>query len=228
MAVTNGKTENWLRGLGIAAVAVFLLLPSPLLAQQADQPVDDFIAERYRKEAHAGNVKAQFTLGYLHERGMIRRSDGVDSRALAIDWYRKAATGGYAAAQFRLGTLLMGGDEADRAEALSSFRKAADQGLMEAQYNLSLLLDRTGELEEAARYMEMAARQGMARAMRRMGMLHMEGRGVAQDNVMAWVWLVQAVGHGDNEAVKLVGDLDAKLSDTERENAKLRLDAEQR
>ena len=213
--------------MAVLLAAGMLAVVSPAAAQQAVNPVEDFIADRYRKAALSGDAKAQFTLGYLHERGMIGTGAGADSRARAKEWYQMAADNGYAPAQFRLGVMLTEGDQAAQDKALALYGMAAKQGMKEAQFNLALMLDRRGELEKAAQWLVRAAGQGMPQAMRRLGILHMEGRGVPQDLPEAWIWLVKAVGAGDNDAVLLVGEIDARLSDEEREKAKARLEAEQ-
>ncbi len=51
-----------------------------------------------RPEAEAGNTRAQFLLGELLSGGAVPRD-----MAAATDWYRKAAEGGMAEAQFQLG-----------------------------------------------------------------------------------------------------------------------------
>ena len=207
------------------AGGVAVLAPIGTASGQSNQ-APGFVQQRYLQAAQAGNAKAQFSLGLLHEKGMIPSASPDAAQAQAMEWYEKAAGQGYVPAQFRL-ALLLQANGGDRSRIADLYEAAANQGMAEAQYNLSLILDRDGKLEEAARWMDMAAKQGLARAMRRMGILHLEGRGLPQDVVEAWIWLVRAVGAGDNESIILVSEIDALLSDEQRETAKSRLADEQ-
>ena len=53
----------------------------------------------------------------------------------AVEWYRRAATQGYAPAQYNLGVMLETGEgcAVDEDEAEKWYRKAAEQGIKEAQ-----------------------------------------------------------------------------------------------
>ena len=59
----------------------------------------------------------------------------------AVEWWRKAADQGHAAAQYKLGVAYYFGRgvEKDDKQAVEWFRKAADQGHAEAQYKLRTL-----------------------------------------------------------------------------------------
>jgi len=87
-----------------------------------------------KKQAAAGDVKAQYNLGVAYANGY-----GVsEDKSEAIRWWRKAADQGYVKAQFRLGVAYDLGDGVprDEAESVRWYRKAADQGDAEAQFNL--------------------------------------------------------------------------------------------
>ena len=226
--LTVGKPSLNAAGLLWGGMLVLLFLLSfsfaPALAQNQTAPV--FVQQRYLQAAEQGSAKAQFSLGLLYERGLIAGVAPDKARQSAISWYEKAANQAYAPAQFRL-ALMLQADQDGQERVKELYQSAASQGLAEAQFNLSLLLDRSADLTDAATWMRAAADQGLARAMRRMGILHLEGRGVPQDVVEAWIWLVRAVGAGDNESVVLVSEIDGLLNDEQREEAKSRLAAEQ-
>ena len=61
--------------------------------------------------------------------------------AEAGKWFRKAANGGHAAAQFNLGAMYTEGQGVAReyAEAAKWYRKAADRGDAKTQFNLGLM-----------------------------------------------------------------------------------------
>jgi len=80
--------------------------------------------------AAKGSVPAQFTLGYVYEKGEGVKQDYKE----AMVWYQKAATQGYAAAQINLGSMYEKGQgvASDIKQAVSWYEKAAAQGLVEA------------------------------------------------------------------------------------------------
>jgi len=89
-----------------------------------------------KKQAAAGDAKAQFNLGVMYFNG-----EGVPKDAAeAVRWFRKAAEQGLANAQYSLGLMYATGrgvSEND-AESVRWFRKAAEQGYANAQYNLGV------------------------------------------------------------------------------------------
>jgi TPR repeat protein len=87
-----------------------------------------------KKQAAAGDAKAQYSLGVAYANGY-----GVsEDKSEAMRWWRKAADQGYIKAEFRLGVAydLSDGVPRDEAESVRWYRKAADQGDAEAQFNL--------------------------------------------------------------------------------------------
>jgi hypothetical protein len=82
--------------------------------------------------AEAGDADAMFNMGQAYKLG---RSVPMD-KAIARDWYRKAATKGHLPAQANLGILLFQAGE--KAEAAQWLKTAADRGEMRAQYVLGV------------------------------------------------------------------------------------------
>ena len=82
--------------------------------------------------AAAGDADAMFNMGQAYKLG---RSVPLD-KAIARDWYRKAATKGHLPAQANLGILLFQAGE--KAEAAQWLKSAADRGEMRAQYVLGV------------------------------------------------------------------------------------------
>jgi cell division septation protein DedD len=97
--------------------------------------VDAYIAGDYTKAlaewrapAQAGDPDAEFNMGQAYNLG-----HGVPvDKAVAMDWFRKAAAAGHAQAQAAVGISLFQAGKRD--EALTYLRKAADQGEAKAQY----------------------------------------------------------------------------------------------
>jgi TPR repeat protein len=87
--------------------------------------------------AENGVAGAQYTLGFLHDKGLGVKQDYKE----ALRWYRLAADQGHAPAQLNLGSLYGNGQGVpqDYKEAFRWCRLAADQGDDYAQYNLGLM-----------------------------------------------------------------------------------------
>src|SRR5262249_24102196 len=99
----------------------------PALRAQPERDVERALAAAHTL-AEAGDVVAQFSL-----RSILYF--GANDTAEAIDWFRKAATQGYAPAEFQMGQLYdFGfGVEQNDAQALAWYRKAAEHGSAAAQ-----------------------------------------------------------------------------------------------
>jgi len=153
----------------------------------------------YRALAEHEDPRAMYRLGRLHETGEIVERDA----ATAAEWYRRAAEAGHADAAFRLGQLhqrgALGG--VDLAEAARWYELAADTGHPEATHNLGVLVERgiAGGAPDSARAAELyrrAAADGVAAAWMSLGLLRLNGEGVAQDRVLALAMLTRAAEAG--------------------------------
>ncbi len=119
--------------------------------------------------ALAGDADAMFNLGQAYKLG---RAVPVD-KALARDWYRKAALKGHLPAQANLGILLFQAGE--KAEAVRWLKSAADRNEMRAQYVLGVAhwngdgVPRSLALAYA--YLARASAQGLAEATNALGNL---------------------------------------------------------
>lgn len=206
---------------GAAFVALTLGSTDFASAQQAStdtlQVAPDFIVDRYRAKAEAGDVQAQFRFGYLHENGLISGSPDLTS---AANWYERAAEGGHAAAQFKRARMYADGvaGPRDYAKAAALYEAAAKQGVAEAQYNLAILMqDGIGverSIDSAIRWYEQAAFRGVVPAMRALGLLYLSGVGNSpQDDIEAWAWLTLAVENGDTGLSARLESVSSALSD---------------
>ena len=95
MNVVNGRPRRFVGGfsffVAIATIAAF----SPRLHGQ--EAYGDAPRSRVEADAENGKVEAQFELG--------RRANSSGDDATAVKWYRKAAEGNSAAAQYNLGIM---------------------------------------------------------------------------------------------------------------------------
>jgi len=218
-----------LLSLGIILVALGgMAVPASAQTQELEQ-VPAFIAQQYLEAAEAGDSRAQFRLGLLHERGLIA---GPDPQAEAAHWFEKAAEGGHAAAQFKRATMYAEGrgGPVDQAAAVSLYRMAAEQGVGEAQFNLALHLQNgigtDRNIPDAIVWFEQAAFRGIDGAPRALGLLYLAEVGVTpNDRIEAWAWLTLAVDQGDVLAGSQLADLEDILAADELAEARQLADA---
>ena len=133
-------------------------------------------AQYYSKAARRGEQRSLGRLGYLYETGR-----GVtQSLRDAADCYRKAAGSGDAFAEYRLGLMHLTGQGAPRnpwrAEEL--LIKAARQGNPGAVYELGIMCLRRQSFEKAFLLLRKAAELGHDGAMKSLGDMYRDGRGV--------------------------------------------------
>jgi len=159
------------------------------------------------------NAKEQYELGRSYWRG----SNGLSKDPkTGFYWFKKAAEQGNVDALLELGSIYKNAtenvvskdvDTAARycAEAHARLTDAAENGDAEAQYRLAYLyLGFTpgikGDNYAGARWLEKAAEQGYAPAMRELGAYYENGTGVPQNKEKALFWFNKAVEHGDEKA----------------------------
>jgi TPR repeat protein len=163
--------------------------------------------EWYWKAAHQDHPGAQLNLGQMFQSGRGVSQDA----AQALNWIRKAADQNHAPAQAILGAMHAKGRGVpqDDAEAVTWYRLAAEQGHAEAQYNLGYIYDQIGQQRtdapreynvEAAEWYRRAADQGHAAAQYYLGLMCMNGRGMPQDLVNAYLWFTLSVSNGRQDA----------------------------
>lgn len=155
------------------------------------------------KAAEKGDVRSQYILAGLYERGV-----GVPvSLTDALRWYRAAADSGYAEAQFKVGQFYGRGQGVvqDRNEATRWYMKAAGQGLPDAQYYMGYRYEHgkgiAQSYTEAARWYLKAAEQGNVSAMDGLGGLSLAGHGMPQNQLEAYKWFNLAAVSGAPEFV---------------------------
>lgn len=159
----------------------------------------------YREAASNGEQRSQGRLGYLYETGR-----GVpQSLRDAADCYRKAAERGDAFAQYRLGLMHLTGQGAPlnpgRAEEL--FRKAAVQGNPGALYVLGIMCLRRQSFEKAFGLLRKAAELGNDAAMKSLGDMYRDGRGVRHSFEKSILFYRKAAARGNAGAASGIGDI---------------------
>lgn len=146
---------------------------------------------------------ARMSYGSLHA---LLAGDPIEAAA----WVRCAAECGVAAAQLRLGRILLDGSGAksDERAAFGWFARAADQGDAEAM-NMVGRCHENGwgvplDLEAAAASYRASAEAGHDWGQYNFGNLLFDGRGVARDQPQALRWFLQAAAQGHGRAMNLV------------------------
>ena len=91
------------------------------------------------------------------------------------------------------------------------YRAAADRGHAVAQSSLAFLLYSEKKYEEAFRYFALAAEQGLTLAEACLGMCYEHGKGTEVDLGKARYWFKRAAAKGDENAIKSLALLDARV-----------------
>ena len=162
-------------------------------------------AQYYSKAARRGEQRSLGRLGYLYETGR-----GVtQSLRDAADCYRKAAGSGDAFAEYRLGLMHLTGQGAPRnpwrAEEL--LIKAARQGNPGAVYELGIMCLRRQSFEKAFLLLRKAAELGHDGAMKSLGDMYRDGRGVRHSFENAILFYRKAAARGNAGAASGIGDI---------------------
>ncbi|MBE6188479.1 MAG: PEGA domain-containing protein [Rikenellaceae bacterium] len=151
-------------------------------------------------EGKAASVNITLTKQLTSEQLRIKGDECYDKKdyASAVEYYRKAAEQGNAAAQNRLGICYnIGlGVGKDSNEAIKWYRKAAEQGNAVAQNNMGNYYNERQNYTEAARWYRKAAEQGQIAAQDSLAELYYNGRGVAKDYAEAVKWFRKAAEQG--------------------------------
>jgi TPR repeat protein len=166
-------------------------------------------AEWYEKAAQLGFVVAQFNLANLYYDGQGVSRD----KKQAARWYTAAAQGGHAKSQLYLAQMYFDGDGVDENQetGLSWLRKASDQGMPDAQYELGRRLIFGDDIAEDPKtgtdLVLKAAEQRYAKAQILIADCYWKGRGVAKNQIEAYVWAAQAKDLAKGRDAKRAEDL---------------------
>ncbi|MBC7916701.1 MAG: SEL1-like repeat protein [Rhodoferax sp.] len=158
----------------------------------------------YRKGAEQGDAEAQFALARNLSSGTLLPRDSLQGLA----WYLRAAEQGHAAALVTVGGLLAG-DMGD--VAMGCYERAAALGVAHAQYRVGERLLGAARspdaLQQAQQWLMLAARQGHAAAQCEIGLMCLEGRGMACDKQVGVDWLSKAAEQGEARAQWNLGSM---------------------
>jgi TPR repeat protein len=193
------------------ADALFLLGVSQIKGQgtQVNQSAG---LKNIRKAANKGQRVAQFTLGYLYKKGVIKSKSGKASLKSANQWFKLSADQALPVAQVALGTHYAKGMgvEKDLTQAATWFRKAYAQGNNLAGYNLATLFLKpkktASEHKRGLNILQRTAENHHALSQIALANLYRKGSyGLKQDGGKAIHWLKQAAENNSSLAQLSLG-----------------------
>ncbi len=155
-----------------------------------------------QKEAVAGNVASERTLGTLYDRGLGTHPNPQQ----AAIWYQRASDAGDRLAEYQLGVLYRDGKgvKSDSKKAVDLFRKSGAQGDGDALSALGTAYERGDGVKrdytQAADWYRQAAELGHPGAAYRLGVLYEQGKGVAKSDSAAVAWWTKAAAGGETAA----------------------------
>jgi uncharacterized protein len=160
--------------------------------------------EYFRRSAEVGYGPAQIALGYYYETGTSIAKDP----AQALTLYRKAAQTGDPLAAWLTGRLyfLGSGTPRDLDAAQKWLKMSANQNNPYGAYYLGRLLADRDPAKAVALY-KVGADQGLPEAQYFYAKALKDGRGIAQDRVGAYVWMMIAADAGYTAAGQELSDL---------------------
>ena len=172
-------------------------------------------------KAKAGDIEAMFRLaGHLYAGKSVNQS-----YSLARQWYEAAAEKGHGMATYELALMYQEGlgGEKNGEKAAEFFIKAAECGVDDAKFELGVMYANgngvkknyvkamkylrdartyaaTAFLNEAPKWWEAAAKQGIAEAEYQFGLCYINGYGLPQDYVSGRYWMLRAAKQNSAKA----------------------------
>ena len=133
MGMSFGRRHNWKGGM-MKHILLALLL---LFGMTGVVTADDYELHLLRTAAETGNMKAQYDLALMYDKGQGVPQDYQQ----AVRWYTKAAEAGNMKAQHNLALMYDNGQGVpqDYQQAVRWYAKAAEAGNTKAQYNLAAM-----------------------------------------------------------------------------------------
>jgi uncharacterized protein len=168
-----------------------------LAADDGYVPARDAISHLLPDLSQCEVLQSWVTIGAVYERGALL----PQNPAKAMEWYRKAAEAGYAAAQLQLSHGLQSSDP----QSAAAWReKAIKQNYGPAMYELAQSYEKgigtQQSAELAAKWYEKAFRADDRRGAEALGRLYAQGVGVKQDIPRAYLYFYSAARNGVPQA----------------------------
>jgi len=159
-----------------------------------------------RLDSDAGNIIANFCLGYRYLKGLRLPRDERQARKLI----ETAAEAGFAPAEYAFGVSFPNMiDRLSSGVKLKWIERSAGQGYLPAKLHLGREKEAMGTsagYAQAAQVYRECADAGMGEAMTALARLLQSGRGLRQDEAEALVWLNKAIDLGELDAYRAKGE----------------------
>jgi uncharacterized protein len=173
--------------------------------------------------ANKGDAEAQYHVGMMHNNGIGTQQDPKQ----AFQWFQKSTASHDPLGAYKLGCYYAGQFagvvEADPNEALKYKLISAKAGYSLAQHDVALLYAQQGNMEEAVKWMQMAADQGDDPALYKMSRVYRDGKGVPKDLSLAFAYfklgLIMSQSELNADAKAVLDEMIAKMSDAELQKA---------
>jgi uncharacterized protein len=203
--------------LGLNAPELFAKGMNALLGSGISR--DDAAAlDYFERSADLGYGPAEVVLGSFYDVGNVVRTEPVQ----ALAWYRKAAEQDDPLAEWLAGRLIYTGvaGPRDLNEASQLFEKAAAHADPFGEYLLGIVFLERKDYANAAVWLRKASIQGLPQAQQRLGELFRQGRGLPEDKLRAYIWLLLSFEAGNQQVLDDLQALEADLGSNEVERAK--------
>jgi TPR repeat protein len=171
--------------------------------------------------ARQRNTPAEYQLGVLRER--------AEDSAGAFKWYARAAAGGHAASQKRVGLAYRDGDGVgvDPHAAAKLLEAAALQGDRDAAFLAGTVHGKSlGDMAAAAKWFEHAANAGHAAAAANLGTFYARGIGVKASKSAALNWFLVAASLGHETAAQIAEGLAQEIASSDEEEGAVKASTE--
>ena len=199
----------------------------------------------FRQAADQGHLDAMGNLGSALDVALGLPPEelalyGFDSAEEAVGWLKGHADAGYAWAQIPLGSAYRYGYgvRQDIDEAAAWYRRAAASGDESARFTARLMLTalmpmlfergfeayRQADYETALGELRPLAEEGYTDAQHYLGMMYVDGAGVLQDDLLAYMWLSLAAAQGETASKVALERLSATMTPAEFEGARRRIE----
>jgi len=144
------------------------------------EPDEKTAFEWYKKAAESGHARSQFLLGLMYGSGTEFLKKNL---AKSIEWLKKSADHHNADAEFSLGVAYEQGVgvKKNSQESLKYYKRSAEHGNVTGQFVIAVKYKNEGNIAEAFKWYESAAKAGHIGAMNDLAGMYVRGEGVKQD-----------------------------------------------
>ena len=172
-----------------------------------DDPKTIFI--NVDKLAKSGDIRSQFSLGKIYEKGLGVLAD----QKLALYWYSQVAEKNYPSAQYKVATFyeLGNGVKIDLDKAIEWYEKSAENVYGKAQYKLGELFlfgpKKYLNTKLGLTYLDKASKQNIPEAQITLAKIYLDGINVEANEDKAIYYLEQSAINHNDEAQFMLGDI---------------------